>query len=252
MLILALTLSLFSCGASTPDSDETEALESSVEAAIGTDFDCLVYAKWEHFDEVIGENIRINFRENGRFSMHCDCGEPFMDFDLYDSFYHQKGSGIIRAYASYDENEFLDIELIFCDEYYLCVSFLDMVMTFKNANTAADEDFTDYEKQFINPRNDICVTILSCVEEDNTLLLAPYNYDADAKESFADKLYTVGVSEDVKVVEVYTYIENGETETTVNELDIDAVEEYNVAYLRFDDSGKVNSIVIYGKTIVYN
>lgn len=96
--------------------------------------------------------------------------------------------------------------------------------------------------------------------KNQTLTLAPSNYDGDAKEMFEDKIIQKELADKVKYYDVviHTTVKNDIHKTKVNKKKItkQAIEEaieYDYAYVRvtYDENGKIDTITLWGELIIY-
>lgn len=96
--------------------------------------------------------------------------------------------------------------------------------------------------------------------KNQTLTLAPFDYDGDAKEMFEDKIIQKELADKVKYYDVviHTTVKKGIHKTKVNKKKItkQAIEEaieYDYAYVRvtYDENGKIDTITLWGELIIY-
>jgi len=205
----------------------------------------LTDASWSYYDSNIGENLNISFYENGEYIYSCDCGEPVGDSDIYDRYSYNSKDKTIKL--SGPDGEASVIKVLYYDEYYLILLFEDGVTTFKNENCLIDDEPISLAADYIEDN----MVYLSVLGFDNEkLTVAPYDYDADAAESFAENIFELETNKNVSFYSVSVTIE-GENQTVehfeLTETDIPYIGEYyHTAYVGINNSGKVYSVIFYG------
>jgi len=208
----------------------------------------LTDASWVHYDDNIGENINISFRENGEYFYHCDCGEPVGDSDIYDSYSYEPENHTITL--SGPDGETSKIEVLYYDDNYLCLLFEEGTVTFKNEKKPIDDLVLSSAKEYVGDEGKPFLSVLGF--ENGRLTLAPHNYDKDAADSFAENIFELKGSQDISFSSVSLTIE-GDKEAIefvkLTEDDYPNIGEFHhMGYIEFNDKGEVASVVFYGTT----
>lgn len=208
----------------------------------------LTDASWVHYDDNIGENINISFRENGEYFYCCDCGEPVGDSDIYDSYSYEPENHTITL--SGPDGETSTIEVLYYDDNYLCLLFEEGTVTFKNEKAPIDDEALSSVKEYVGEEGKPFLSVLGF--ENGKVTLAPNNYDKDAAESFAENIFELKASENISFSSVSVIIEGNKEDVEffkLTEGDYPNIGEYhNVGYIELNDKGEVASVVFYGTT----
>lgn len=207
-------------------------------------------ADWVYYDHNIGEDLLIRFGEDGSYIYRCDCGEPVGDSDIYDSYSYDPQERIITLQGG-EETE--QIQVLYVDYNYLCLQFSDDTVTFRNRNTGIDDSVRECARQYIPTDAILCLTVLEYT--DDTLKVAPFEYDADASSLWSDMITTLPVAKDVEFISVSITEEGEKLEmlaVTLPESEYVHVGEYYTGgFLKLDKAGVITGVYFYGELIIY-
>jgi len=205
---------------------------------------------WAHYDENIGENLIISFNEDYSYYYHCECGEPVGSSDVLERFSYDKKKQKINLYGCDGEKEQIDV--IYADEDSLCLKIDGEALTFKNRDSKLDVSLRECAEEYVN-EDFLPLSVLSY--KNGKITLAPYDYDGDARDSFADYIFTLKTSDDIKFISVNVKEEQGEETMEVYELtkeDRQYVGEYYTGgFVEINGEGKVSAVVFYGELIIW-
>lgn len=200
---------------------------------------------WMHYNESCTESI--SFRENAEFFYSCSCGSPVDYYDLYDSYTYIEEEKTVRISGPDMEDE--DIKVIYYDESYLVLCFKE-----KGVQVFLDEEFAynDYaphaDMEQYGAEGWVYLTVLGYNNE--TIQIAPFDYDKDAYDSFEPYITTFEHEDEIPFKFVGSVTENGETITKHYDIDADKTEYigeyYTNAYIHFNNEGKIDEGVFYG------
>lgn len=205
---------------------------------------------WVHYDENIGENLIISFNEDYNYYYHCECGEPVGASDVLERFSYNKKKQQINLYGC--DGEKAQIDVIYADNDSLCLKIDGEALTFKNRDSKLEVSLRECAEEYVK-EGALPLTVLSF--EKGKITLAPYNYDGDARDSFADYIFTLDTTDDISFVSVSVKEERGEETMEVYELtkeDHQYVGEYYTGgFVEINGEGKVSSVVFYGELIIW-
>lgn len=204
---------------------------------------------WINYDEECTEEI--SFNSEGEFMYFCGCGEPVGDYDLYDSYSYFPEEGLIKLSGSgYEE----DVSVIYYDESYLCLLLgNNNFQIFMDAEFAYNEYAPHEDMEIYADNGWIFLYVLEY--SGDMLKAAPFDYDGDARESFAEYITELELTDDAEFAITETTVQNGVYDTVSSELAdgelVNIGEFYNVGYLHITPEGKVDSVMFYGKTEIW-
>lgn len=202
---------------------------------------------WVHYDKDLQENVSIKFTKEGDYSFLCECGKPHENSNLYENFAFDSTKNTITLIGKNNRDT---ISLIYCDGLYLTLKFNDKgIITFKNNDEKIEEEkIPSQAEKYITTENKPYVTILTF--ENYEFKVAPYNYDGDEREKFADKIFNIKATKNLKFNEVTCIEENRKITVENKDISIKDAEElkdfYSPAYIEFADNGGINTVTFYG------
>ncbi len=251
LLLTALMMTLTAC--QTDENYKTESPSNAIESEPKKDI--LAYegckylpdGEWVRRDEKLKEELHITFKQDGEYAYRCDCGKHTGDFDALQSYRYDAQSKKIAL--SGRDGASAELELLYADEDYLILKFDDGVHIFKDNASEIYDTVHVGAVQYFPEGERALLTALSY--EDAVLTVAPYNYDADAKEFFKDRIYQLATGDDVVFSSVNVTVDNGKPHVETFELDREELlyvgEYYTSGFFMFDAEGNVDRIIFYGE-----
>lgn len=208
---------------------------------------------WNYKNYVCSE--KLSFGEDGEFSYWEACGSPVDDYDCYEEYTYNKKKNRITVKGTGFKNVHFDIVFADEDRLFLLVDgepkefYSDELV--KILPAIADkyvENVSDYARY---------AAVVDCNED--SFMIAPPDYDGDAKDSFKDRLETVKLADDVEFVDlsVNTTIKEAPVENMKDISTFDYTDEDgNIVYtLYLDKDGNILSEVYFdedGNTVDEN
>jgi len=206
---------------------------------------------WAYYDHNIGEDILIHFGEDGSYVYRCDCGEPVGNSDIYDSYTYDGEEKTITLMGGSDRDW---IRVLYADDNYLCLEFSDGVVSFRNRDSGIDDSVRECARQYIP--SDVILRLSILGYADDSLTVAPYEYDADAADRWEAMVTTLPAADDIAFTSISITVEDGQEEmlaVTLSESDQANIGEfYTSGFLKLDNHGTVTAVYFYGETIIEN
>lgn len=206
----------------------------------------LVNGNWQTADD---DKISIDFKKDGKFYAASESGNGMGDLKGFNKYSYNRRFDRIELSG---ERADVFLEILYRDKHSLCLKLKNGVLIFKNHDEPIEADIADSVKKHIDTDKSVSLSFLA--NKADRVLVAPYNYDRDAKDSFAEYLTELKLADNVKMTSVSVRIENGREDVSVFELGQDdrknIGEYYTSGFLLFDDLGYVKEVVFYGSTVV--
>ena len=210
--------------------------------------------KWYFYNEALGESEVMTLGEDGMFMYNCECGEPIGDSDIYDEYYYDEEEGILHIYASYDEEEFMDMKVLKLTPYEMMIESEGEIKTF--APEFINDSMSYFGEEGNLSGNNGYFTVMDVA--DGKVKLAPFNYDGDVEypeEAFSEYDLADGVK--FFEMEINSKIDDsGEVHHThyeeMSKADAEKLLEDSSAngFIWFNGDMTIEKIVFYGQTIV--
>jgi len=212
---------------------------------------------WYFFDEVIGEHEVMTFKDDHSFSLHCECGEPVGDSDIYEFFDYDPESMTIMLSNEFDESQ-KNINVLSHNDYHLMVEMDGRIKTYTPEITYTSDYYYGDDSKYISGYEGYC-TVFKV--SDGKAEVGPFNYDGDIE-------YPEGTIELIDVADnavFYELIVNSEIDDSgiishkesYRQLSSDEVKgilEYSSgnAYLWYNDQLEIEKMMFWGQTIIWN
>ena len=226
---------------------------------------CLIigYARWQHLKSTRPEflvngnwqtadddKISIDFKKDGKFYVASESGNVIGDLKGFNKYSYNRRFDRIELSG---ERANVFFEILYRDKHNLCLKLKNGVLIFKNLDNPIGDNIAASAEKYIDTGKSVSLSFLACKAD--RVLVAPYNYDRDAKDTFAEYLTEFRLADNVKMTSVSVRIENGREDVSAFELgrgDRKSIgEHYTRGFLLFDDLGYVKEVMFYGSTEVW-
>lgn len=189
----------------------------------------------------------MSFTENSEFYYNCLCGEPVGNSDLYDSYELDIENKKIKLSGSKEST----IDILSHNKYHILIRYEDKILDFMTMEMY--DSVPEMYAECTNYFEDYSACHSFAEYKDNTLTIAPPNYDGETHQN--EILEKVKVVENVKFESVSAIFTEADCSTKVTYEKIppkEAIEHINTngsfGFIWYNDKLEVTKIVFYGTT----